>query len=273
VTFPLPDARRPLARRHQQRFSNLLCRSSAQARQELAWDPRVVGGKIGMVGVLHTWTRARHSQPQVHDLVPAGGLAADGGPWRPARDPFLVPVTALSILSRAQRRDAVRRPPVFDLVPPAVWEQDGVVHGEPVGTGAQALQSRAPSSFRGAISTHRILRLEDGRVTVEYQDSQTGALQVCTVTAAECIRRFLPHVLPDHLVKVRYDGLFGPGNRDALNNARALLGVARRNGLPEGHLPDAIPQEPGMRCPTCASVMQLIDTLRPTARVPRHRGP
>ena len=273
VTLTWPDALRQLARSHQKLFYNLLFRSSAQALQELALDPRFVGGKIGMVGVLHTWTRALHYHPHVHYLVPAGGLAADSGQWLPARNTFLVPVKALSILYRAKLRDALRRTPVFDLVPPAVWEQDWVVHCEPVGTGAQALQYLAPDIFRVAISNHRILRLEDGRVTFEYQDSQTGALQVCTVTAEEFIRRFLQHVLPDHFVKVRYDGLFGPGNRDALNKARALLGVERRNGLPEGHLPDAIPQEPGMRCPKCASVMQLIDTLRPTARVPRNRGP
>jgi hypothetical protein len=78
VTFTVPDALRQLARRHQTLFYNLLFRSSAQALQELAWDPRFVGGKLGLVGVLHTWTRAMHYHPHVHYLVPAGGLAADG---------------------------------------------------------------------------------------------------------------------------------------------------------------------------------------------------
>jgi hypothetical protein len=170
-------------------------------------------------------------------------------------------------------RDALHKTPVFDLVPPTVWEQDWVVHCEPVGTGAQALQYLAPYIFRVAISNNRILRLEAGRVTFQYQDSQTGAIQVCTITVEEFIRRFLQHILPDHFVKVRYYGLFGPGNRDALNQARALLGGERRHSPPEGHTPDATPPETGMRCPKCAGVMHLIDTLRPTARFPRNRGP
>jgi Putative transposase/Transposase zinc-binding domain len=273
VTFTLPDALRELARSHQKLFYNILFRSSAQALQELACDPRFVGGKIGMVGVLHTWTRTLHYHPHVHYLVPAGGLAADGRQWLPARDNFLVPVKALSILFRAKVRDALRKTPLFDLVPQELWEKDWVVHSEPVGSGSHALQYLAPYIFRVAISNKRILTLEDGQVTCHYQDSQTGAIKLCTVTAEEFIRRFLQHVLPDHFVKVRYYGLFGPGNRNALNTARALVGVERSNSPPEGHAPDSAPHETAIRCPKCASVMQLIETLRPKARFPLNRGP
>jgi hypothetical protein len=184
-----------------------------------------------------------------------------------------VPVQALSILFRAKVRDALRKTPLFDLVPQELWEKDWVVHCEPVGSGSHALRYLAPDIFRVAISNKRILTLADGQVTFPYQDSQTGAIKVCTVTAEEFIRRFLQHVLPDHFVKVRYYGLFGPGNRNALNKARALLGVESSNSLPEGHAPDSTPNETAIRCPKCASVMQLIETLRPKTRFPLNRGP
>ena len=273
VTFTLPDSLRKLARSHQTLFYNILFRSSAQALQDLAWDPRFVGGTIGMVGVLHTWTRAMHDHPHVHDLVPAGGLAADGGQWLPARDHVLVPVKALSLLFRANVRDALRKTPVFGLVPNDLWEKDWVVHGEPVGSGSHALRYLAPYIFRVAISNHRILKLADGQVTFQYRDSQTGAIQVCTVTAEACIRRFLQHVLPDHFVKVRYDGLLSPGNRDALQKAKQLLGGERRHRHPEGPEPDSPPQDTAIRCPKCARVMPLIETLRPNGCFPRNRGP
>jgi len=138
VTFTLPDALRELSRSQQQLFSNILFRSSAQALPDLALDPRCVGGKIGMVGVLHTWTRALHYHPHVHDLVPAGGLASDGRQWLPSRETFLVPVKALSLLVRAKVRDALRKPPVFDLGPNDLWAKDWVVHCEPVGSGSHA---------------------------------------------------------------------------------------------------------------------------------------
>lgn len=273
VTFTVPDSLRDLARRHQKLFYNILFRASAQALQHLALDPRFVGGKIGMVGVLHTWTRALHYHPHVHDLVPAGGLASDGRQWLPAREHVLVPVKALSILFRANVRDALRKTPLFDLVSQDLWEKDWVVHGEPVGRGAHALHYLAPDIFRVAISNNRLLTLEDGQVTFPYQDSQTRAIKVCTVTAEAFIRRFLQHVLPDHFVKVRYYGLFSPGNRDARQKTRQLWGVERRTRHPEGSAPDSPPKEPAIRCPTCASVMQLIETLRPNGCFPRNRGP
>ena len=53
----LPDPLRQLARSHQKLIYNLLFRTSAAALQKLARDPRFVGGQLGLVGVLQTWTR------------------------------------------------------------------------------------------------------------------------------------------------------------------------------------------------------------------------
>jgi Putative transposase/Transposase zinc-binding domain len=198
VTFTWPDTLREWARRHQPLFYNLLCRSSAQALPALAWEPRVVGGQRGRLGVWHTWTPALHAQPPVHDRVPAGGLAAEGRQGRPSRENCLVPVQALAIRFRANVRAALRKPPGCDLVPAAVWEPHWVVHGAPVGSGSQALHDLAPDSFRVALRNHRSRPRADGQLSCPYRDSQTGALQVCTVTAAAFIRRFRQHVLPDH---------------------------------------------------------------------------
>ncbi len=57
VTFTLPAQLRSLARQHSRQLYNVLFRSSASALQQLAADPRFLGGQIGMVGVLQTWTR------------------------------------------------------------------------------------------------------------------------------------------------------------------------------------------------------------------------
>ena len=54
VTFTLPAELRALARRHQKTLYHILFRSSAEALQELALDPRFIGGRIGMVGVLQS---------------------------------------------------------------------------------------------------------------------------------------------------------------------------------------------------------------------------
>jgi Transposase zinc-binding domain/Putative transposase len=104
VTFTLPDELRRLARSHQQAMSPIRFRRSAAALQELASEPRFVGGTLGMVGVLHTWPRDLHSHPHVHSLVPGGGLSADGQDWLPSRADFLGPVKPRSLRFRATCR-------------------------------------------------------------------------------------------------------------------------------------------------------------------------
>jgi len=54
VTCTLPAELTALARRPPQTLYHILLRSSAEALPELALDPRFIGGRIGMVGVLHS---------------------------------------------------------------------------------------------------------------------------------------------------------------------------------------------------------------------------
>src|SRR6266404_562794 len=114
VTFTLPAELRPLARSHQKTIYNLLFRASSAALQQLAQDPRFVGGRLGMVGVLHTWTRQLLYHPHVHYIVTGGGLTADGR-WRSSRPDFLVPVKALSRIFRAKFPDALKKTELFAL--------------------------------------------------------------------------------------------------------------------------------------------------------------
>src|SRR6266545_3543253 len=196
VTFTLPAELRAVARSHQKTIYNLLFRTSAAALLQLAQDPRFVGGRLGMVGVLHTWTRQLLYHPHVHYIVTGGGLTDDGR-WRGARKDFLVPVKALSPIFCAKFRDALKQTELFTQVPPRVWQKHWVVHSETVGSGLQAFQYLAPYIFRVAISNNRIRSLEHGTVTFAYKESATDQLKRCTVTAEEFIRRFLQHMLPN----------------------------------------------------------------------------
>jgi hypothetical protein len=267
VTFTLPAALRALARSHQQTVYSLLFRTASAALQELAWDPRFIGGRGALVGVLHTWTRDRRYHPHVHDRATGGGLAADGH-WRPSRPDFLVPVKPLAVLFRAKFRDGRKKTALSPRVDEHVWPKDWVVHCTPVGRGQEALRYLAPYLFRVAISNTRILQLADGQVTFQYKESATAQVKTCTVTAEECIRRFLQHVLPARFVKVRYDGLLSPGSRHLRNEASQWLGGSVGATKPSGtggavKAPTAPP-----RGPRCGSPVVLMQMLRPTGRVP-----
>jgi hypothetical protein len=265
VTFTLPAELRALARSNQKAIYNLLFRASSQALLQLAQDPRFVGARLGMVGVLHTWTRQLLFHPHVHYIVTGGGLTA-GGRWRSSRKDFLVPVKALSPIFRAKFRDLLQKTELFALVEARVWRQDWVVHSEPVGSGAQAFQYLAPYIFRVAISNNRIRKLEQGNVTFSYKESATDQLKRCTVTAQEFIRRFLQHVLPPRFIKVRYYGLLSPAQRQLLQKARQLL----RTTSSKLNSEDVKPTEPleVLLCPHCRLPLTLLGPLAPRGRAP-----
>jgi len=266
LTFTLPAELRSLALSQQRLLYTLLFRASAAATQQLAQDPRFVGGQIGMIGVLHTWGRNLAYHPHVHYLVPGGGVAGNGC-WRPARHNFLVPVRALSVLFRAKFRDALKQTPLFDQVPAAVWRQPWVVHCKPVGNGRAALRYLAPYIFRVAISNRRILKLSNGKVSFRYFASETGKPRTCTVTASEFIRRFLQHVLPKGFVKVRYYGFFASGLRHRLQAIQQQL----PSHPPVLTLVAEPPLSSSVRivyCPNCGQVMTHRQRIWPRSRWP-----
>ena len=144
VTFTLPAELRLIARSNQKAIYNLLFKSSAEALQKLAKDPRFIGGHIGMMGGLHTWRRDMRFHPHVHFIVPGGGLSPDHSQWLPSNSDFLVPVEALSPIFRAKFRDTLKKTDIFKAVAAEVWQKNWVVHCKPVGNGDSALKYLAP---------------------------------------------------------------------------------------------------------------------------------
>jgi len=99
LVFTLPAAWRDIVRRHQKLLYGVLMKAAAQALQKLAAAPKYVGGQVGILAVLHTWSRTLTYHPHVHCLVPGGGLTAQpsGGP----------PGRAISFRSRRWGRSSV----------------------------------------------------------------------------------------------------------------------------------------------------------------------
>jgi hypothetical protein len=269
VTFTLPSGLREVAYRHQALVYDLFFRASAAALQQLAQDPRFLGGQLGMVGVLQTWTRDLRYHPHIHYLVAGGGLAADGRGWKSAKADFLVHVRPLSILFRAKVRAALRQTELWASLPAAVWQQDWVVDCRPVGSGQTALKYLAPYVFRVALSNNRLLGMQDGQITFRYQDGATRQMKTCTMSADAFIERFLTHVLPKGFVKVRYYGLFRVGARQALMRLRAQLMLQQRKVelLPIAEAASGRPPCGGLNCPSCGQEMRLERVL------PRQRAP
>ena len=269
LTFTLPAELRALARDHAKAVYGLLMQCATAALQTLARDPRYVGGRLGVLAVLHTWTRALLYHPHVHLLVTAGGLAADGTQWLAPQHPvFLVPVRALSVLFRAQLCARLTRLGLLPRVLPPVWQKPWVVHCQPAGRGEQVLDYLGRYVFRVAISNSRLERIADGQVTFRYRDNRTHAVRRVTLSGVEFLHRFLQHVLPRGWPKVRSYGLWSPTCRRDLDQARRLLSAGPGVGATESAPPtpgttSACPLHPA-RCPHCqVGTLLLVAILRP----------
>jgi Putative transposase/Transposase zinc-binding domain len=268
VTFTLPSELRAIARAHPETIYPLLFRTSAAALQQLAQDPRFLGGQIGMLGVLQTWTRDLRYHPHVHYLVPALALTPDAKRWLVGKHDFLVHVKPLGQLFRAKFRIGLRQTPGTGQVDARVWAKSWVVDCRPVGSGLSALKYLAPYIFRIALNNNRIEQVTNEMVTFRYTEGKTGVHKRATLGIDSFIGRFLAHVLPKGFVKVRYYGLLAVGKRKLLSEVRSILAlrqaVAPLLCTAAASEPLVVPPEADVRrCPSCGQPMQLVQTLPP----------
>jgi hypothetical protein len=96
---------------------------------------------------------------------------------------------------------------------------------------------------------------ENDRVSFRWRDyAHGGKKKVMTVSADEFLRRFLLHVLPKGLVRIRHFGLFANRRRSAeLQRCRELLGTA-----PEADCPEVTNH---LRCPACSATMLVVERI------------
>jgi hypothetical protein len=272
VVFTLPHELSALILQNKRLLYDLLFRTSAATMLELARHPRHLGADIGFLGVLHTWGQNLQHHPHVHYIVPAGGLALDGSRWIDSSRRFFLPVKRLSRVFRDKFCDQLQElfqqdrlqfhGSLLQLASPGafshfLWElgQKGwVVYAKPPFGGAEhVLNYLARYTHRVAISNHRLVAFENDRVSFRWRDyAHGGKKKVMTVSTDEFLRRFLLHVLPTGLVRIRHFGLFANRRRRAgLERCRELLGAtACAEQTDAANL---------LRCPACSGIMRVIE--------------
>ena len=109
-----------------------------------------------------------------------------------------------------------------------LYTQAWVVYAKPpFGGPQQVLNYLGQYTHRIAISNHRLLSIDDGKVSFLYKDyADHNAKKVMTLSADEFIRRFLLHVLPPGFQRIRYYGFLANCHRaEKLSLVRQLLNV------------------------------------------------
>jgi hypothetical protein len=273
VVFTLPHELSALALQNKRQVYDLLYCTSAATMLELARDPKHLGADIGFLGVLHTWGQNLEHHPHVHYIVPAGGLALDGSRWIHSSRRFFLLVHALSRVFRGKFCEQLHElfqqgrlqfhgslqqlavPDAFSHFLRRLHQQDWVVCAKPpFGVAEHVLNYLTRYTHRVAISNHRLVAFENGRVSFRWRDYAHGSKKkVMTVSAHEFLRRFLLHVLPSGMVRIRHFGLFANRRHGAaLERCRALLGVATSADPPESS---------SLRCPACSGIMLVVQQL------------
>ena len=235
VVFTLPDSLAQLALHNARVIYNLLFRAVSETLLRIAADPKHLGARIGFFAVLHTWGQTLQLHPHLHCVVPAGGLSPDGLRWTSCRPRFFLSVRVLSCLFRGlflhhlneayQQGKLLFDGDLEDLARPEAFarllkksrkKKWAVYAKRPFGGPQQVLDYLGRYTHRVAISNHRLLRLEDGRVTFSWKDYRDSAtIKQMTLEAEEFIKRFLLHVLPDGFQKIRYFGFMANRHRAA----------------------------------------------------------
>jgi hypothetical protein len=273
VVFTLPHSLSALVLQNKRLLYDLLFSTSAATMLEMARDPKHLGADIGFLGVLHTWGQNLQVHPHVHYIVPAGGLALDGSKWIDSSRRFFLPVKALSKVFRGKFREQLLElfqqdklqfhnsieqlasPGAFSDLLQQLGQKNWVVYAKPPFGGAEhVLNYLARYTHRVAISNHRLVAFQNNRVSFLWRDyAHGGKKKLMTISADEFLRRFLLHVLPKGLVRIRHFGLFANRRRSAaLQRCRELLDVAPSVEPPEITKP---------RCPACSDIMLVVERL------------
>jgi hypothetical protein len=197
-----------------------------------------------------------HYHPHVHCVVPGGGLSEDGLRWvRPKSADYFLPQSALALRFRNRLKLALQHhhPQLLQQILPRVWSLDWVADVLPVGSGEPVLKYLAAYVYRSAFSAERIIADDGQHITFAYRDNQRRQRRM-TLPAEKFIHRFLQHVLPRGLQRVRHFGWLSPAAKQRFERVRALLDAQTPAPLPQ--LQPLVPQ-----CPCCNKPMRLIGRL------------
>jgi hypothetical protein len=278
VVFTLPPAVADIALQNQAAVYGLLFQASARTVLTIARDPRHLGAEPGLFSVLHTWGQNLLHHPHVHCVVTGGGLSPDGERWIACRPGFFLPVRVLSRLFRrlflegldalfaagrlqfhGRLRTLQKEPHWREYLAPLRRSEWVVYAKPPFGSPRQVIQYLGRYTHRVAISNQRLLAIDDQSVTFQWKDYRSRHREksrTMTLEGGEFLRRFLLHVLPRGLQRIRHYGFLASCHRrEKLARIRERLANPTTELLPDtaalaAHTVSAQPS--GLRqCPVC----------------------
>ena len=226
LVFTLPHSLNGLYGTHPRWVIDTLFTCTALTLAEFAANQKWMGSADGTPAfslVLHTWTQDLQRHIHVHAVMACGVLDKDGQWAAPTRKPnFLFPVHALSKVFRgkfmaalvgAHSNGNIEHDPQGDV--PAwlqrqrkLYKHDWVVYAKaPMGGPAQVLEYLSRYTHRTAISNERIRCVGQSEVAFKVRADDQGGKRLVRLAGVEFVRRFMLHVLPTGVKRIRHYGV------------------------------------------------------------------
>jgi hypothetical protein len=295
IVFTMPAAIADIAYQNKAVVYDLLFKASAQTMLTIAGDPKHLGARIGITSVLHTWGSTLTHHPHVHMIVPGGGIALDGSRWLSCRSRFFLPWRVLAKLFRrlmleklvaahaagqlqffGQHSHLAKRAAFTAFLTPLRKTRWYVYGKRPLAGPEAVLAYLSRYTHRVAIANSRLIAFDKNTVSFKYKDYRLEGpdrYKVMTLAIDEFIRRFLIHVLPKGLHRIRHYGLFAKAScADNIDRARQLLGsqkFQRRAADANNNDGNETPTL-SRPCPCCGGRMVIIEIFS-RGSTPRYR--
>ena len=303
VVFTLPKEIAAIAFCNRRVVFDILFKTVAETLRTIAADPRHGGMRIGGTAVLHTWDQKLRFHPHLHVVVPNAGFDVESGEWKTGSGIWLAPVKVLASFFRRRFLEELARahgqgklelhgtvahlanPGEFHATLAAARGRDWVVYAKRTFKGPeQVFRYLARYTHRIAISDSRIVAFDGENVTFRHRkpaepEQKKPRYGTMVLPADEFIRRFLLHVLPEGMHRIRYFGILANGCRaTTLECAREALGTVgcavpdeTADGLEGDHEQNrdrgAEVASTPVACPHCGGVLRLV------REISRRQGP
>src|SRR5665647_2930995 len=249
LVFTLPHSLNALYGAHPRWVIDTLFTCTAQTLAEFAANPKwmgTAGGTPAFSLVLHTWTQDLRRHIHLHAVMACGVLDKAGQWATPTRKPdFLFPVQALSkvfrgkfmaALADAHKNGRIERDPQaqdFDwrARQKQLYKHNWVVYAKtPLGGPAQVLEYLSRYTHRTAISNERIRSVSGSEVAFNVRADDHGGKRLVRLQGEEFVRRFMLHVLPTGIKRIRHYGVLASACKGVkLNAARLALQMPQSN--------------------------------------------
>lgn len=218
VVFTLPEELNTLALFKPAMVYNTLFEAAWDTLQTFAYDQKHLGGKTGMISILHTWGQSLSLHPHLHCIVPGGGISKHGQ-WKTARSngKYLFPVKAMSKVFRAKFMERFRDKckDLDKVLINLLFKKPWVVYAKrPFANTKSVIEYLGRYTHKIAISNHRLIKMDNNAVSFSYKDYRHGGVKKeMTLEAMEFVRRFSMHILPKAFVRIRHYGILSSSSK------------------------------------------------------------